>query len=412
MVRAAVVVTGDEVLGGRVSEKNAAFIARQLATRGVILERTVIVGDTRAAIAQTIAELIAGGIRLLCVTGGLGPTYDDLTMQAVADATGRDLALSTAALEMVRERSRGVRRQMQISDDELEAMRRKQATLPEGSDVLAPIGTAPGCVLVHGMCVVVVLPGPPAEAQPMWDQALAEPALASLFGSVTATPQRILRTWGVVESELMTALNTLPEEDLARIGTYTRAGELEIVTPAEITVTVAAVLEAHFPGAVFAHDGEQVETMVAALLGARAERLAVAESCTGGGLGARLTSLPGASSWFDGGVIAYSNAVKQSLLGVSPDILERYGAVSVECAAAMAEGARTATGAEWGVSITGIAGPDGGTDDKPVGTVCIGIAGPTTTATSTRFWGRDRESIRLRSQTAALHHLRWALQSS
>lgn len=195
-VRAAVVVTGDEVLGGRVFEKNAAFIARQLATRGVVLERTVIVGDTRGTIAQTITELIASGIRLLCVTGGLGPTYDDLTMQAVADATGRNLALDASALEMVRERSRGVRRQMHITDSELEAMRRKQATLPEGADVLAPVGTAPGCVLVHGRCVIVVLPGPPAESQPMWDQALIEPAVADLLGSVTATPQRILRTWG------------------------------------------------------------------------------------------------------------------------------------------------------------------------------------------------------------------------
>jgi nicotinamide-nucleotide amidase len=363
-VRAAVVVTGDEVLGGRVLEKNAAFIARQLAERGVTLERTVIVSDTRATIARTITELIADGIRLLCVTGGLGPTYDDLTMQAVADATGRDLALDPAALEMVRERSRGVRRQMHITESELEAMRRKQATLPAGADVLTPVGTAPGCVLVHGLCVIVV----------------------------------------------MTALNTLPQDALARIGTYTRSGELEIVSPAELADEVTAVLEAHFPGSVFAHDGEQVEAMVASLLGANAERLAVAESCTGGGLGARLTSLPGASSWFDGGVIAYSNAVKESLLGVSSAILERYGAVSIECAAAMADGVRVATGAQWGVSITGVAGPGGGTDDKPVGTVCIGIAGPTTTATGTRFWGRDRESIRLRAQTAALHHLRWALQ--
>ena len=410
-VRAAVIVTGDEVLGGRVSEKNAAFIARDLAARGVTLERTVIIGDSRDAIARTITELIGGGLRLLCLTGGLGPTYDDLTMQAVADATGRDLALNDAALEMVRDRSRGVRRQMHITDDELEAMRRKQATIPAGATVLAPVGTAPGCVLLHDRCVVVVLPGPPAEAHPMWDQALDDPAVADLFRQATATPKRILRTWGVVESELMTALNTLPDGTLARIGTYTRSGELEIVSPAEIADQVGAVLEAHFPHSVFARDGEQVETMVATLLEQRSERLAVAESCTGGGLGARLTSLPGASSWFDGGVIAYSNAVKESLLGVPSDIIARFGAVSVECAAAMADGARSATGAQWGVSITGIAGPDGGTDDKPVGTVCIGIAGPTTTATSTRFWGRDRESIRLRAQTAALHHLRWALQN-
>lgn len=189
----------------------------------------------------------------------------------------------------------------------------------------------------------------------------------------------------MVESELMTALNTLPQGALARIGTYTRSGELEIVSPAELADQVTEVLEAHFPGSVFANDGEQVEEMVASLLVASSERLAVAESCTGGGLGARLTTLPGASSWFDGGVIAYSNAVKESLLGVPTDILERHGAVSVECAAAMADGARAATGAQWGVSITGIAGPDGATADKPVGTVCIGIAGPTTTATMTRF---------------------------
>lgn len=408
-VDAAVIVTGDEVLGGRVTEQNAAFIARELASRGVALERTLIVGDSRSTVAQAIRAMVDDGVRLICVTGGLGPTYDDLTMQAVADAVGRGLSLDEGALTMVREQSRGVRRQMQVGDDELEAMRRKQARLPTGAQVLAPVGTAPGCVVVHGRSVIVVLPGPPAEAHPMWAQACDNPEVARILALAPAAPKRILRTWGVVEAELMTALNTLPEGVLARIGTYTRAGELEIVAPLDIANDMGALLDAAFPGAVFARDGEHVEQIIAAALMERGERLAVAESCTGGGLGARLTSFAGASAWFDGGVISYSNEVKRSLLGVPPEVLASHGAVSVECAAAMAEGVRRATGAQWGVSITGIAGPDGGSADKPVGTVCIGVSGAISTSTTTRFWSRDRESIRLRSQTAALHALRCAL---
>jgi nicotinamide-nucleotide amidase len=198
---------------------------------------------------------------------------------------------------------------------------------------------------------------------------------------------------------------------LNAIGTYTRAGELEVVVPSDDADTVCKVIDEHFPGAVFARDGEQVEHLIAQALTARGERLAVAESCTGGGLGARLTTLPGASAWFDGGIIAYSNDVKMRLLHVAREVLAVHGAVSPECAAAMADGARTVSGAQWGVSITGIAGPDGGSVDKPVGTVCIGVAGPVATSYLTRFWTRDRESIRLRAQVAAMHALRLALSA-
>lgn len=410
-LRAAVLVTGDEVLGGRVTEANAAHLARSLAAQGGLVERTLIVGDRLDTVRDAVRALRASGIELLCVTGGLGPTYDDLTMQAVAAATGRGLELDHEALALVEERSRGIRRQMQIADADLDAMRRKQATLPVGAIMLPPVGTAPGCVVADADGLVVVLPGPPNELQPMWEAACAGGPVHDLLARVEARPARTIRTWSVVEAELMTALNRLPEADLATIGTYTRSGELEIVVPEQGADAVIALLRDSFGDAVFAEHGELVEDIVAAALVGRRERLAVAESCTGGGLGARLTARVGASEWFDGGVIAYDNRVKHDVLGVPETVLASDGAVSEASAIAMAEGARRLTGAHWAVSITGIAGPGGGTPDKPVGLVWIGVAGEASHAVRHRFWSRDREAIRARAQTTALHALRIALMS-
>ncbi len=408
--RAAVLVTGDEVLGGRVAEQNAAFIARRLAAHGLPVECTVIVGDRTTTISSAIRRFVAEGYELVCVTGGLGPTYDDMTMQAVADAVGVPLQLDEQALEFVHRRSAGLRAQLHVDDGDLEAMRRKQAMLPRGATVLPPIGTAPGCAVHSGATLVVVLPGPPNEAHPMWQAAVAAGPLADLLARVPPRPTRTIRLWGVVEAELMGVLNHLPEHDLARIGTYTRTGELEIVTPPQLADDVADRLAHAFPGAVFARDGAEVDQLIAGWLIERGERLAVAESCTGGGLGARLTARPGASEWFAGGVIAYANEVKEHVLGVPAQVLATHGAVSGECAAGMAQGVRRATGAEWGVSITGVAGPDGGTPDKPVGLVWIGVAGPAVVRTvEHRFWTRDREGVRLRAQTAALHAVRLTL---
>ncbi len=409
-MRAAVLVTGDEVLGGRVAERNAGFLARSLAERGIAVMRTLIVGDSLDEVQKGLAALVGLGVDLVCTTGGLGPTYDDLTMAAVATATGRPLQLDSDALAMVEERTGSVAHRLNVDATDLDRMRRKQAMLPDGAIVLPPIGTAPGCTLAHDGTLVVVLPGPPWELTGMWHAALASGPLADLVGRHTGAHARTFRLWSVFEAELVPVLDVLGTQALDRIGTYTRDGELEIVVPEDLGEEVRTLLSERFASALFSTDDRHVDALVAAALVARGETLAVGESCTGGGLGGRLTAISGASEWFVGGAITYSNAAKTSLLGVDPVVIVTRGAVSRDCVEQMAEGARRITGATWGVGITGIAGPDGGTPDKPVGLVWIGIAGPDGVhAHEHRLVRADREGIRRRAQTAALHHLRIAL---
>jgi nicotinamide-nucleotide amidase len=411
-VRAAVLVTGDEVLGGRVPERNAAYLARSLAPRGVRVVRTLVVGDSIEEIGEGLRQLLALDVDMVCTSGGLGPTYDDLTMAAVADVTGRPLAVDEAALALVESRSRAVSLRVHVDPQDLERMRRKQATLPQGASVLPPIGTAPGCALDHDGTLIVVLPGPPYELQGMWDVALRAGPVADRVATAEAEPTQTFRLWSIYEAQLVPVLEPLGSDVLDTIGTYTREGELEIVVPASLAATVEALLREHFGTYLFATDDRHVESIVADALMARGQTLAVGESCTGGGLGARLTALPGSSRWFVGGAITYSNEAKVALLGVDPDIISTHGAVSRECVEQMAVGARRVTGADWGVGITGIAGPDGGSDEKPVGLVWIGVAGPddTVVAFEHRLLRSDRETVRRRALTAALHRLRLAIE--
>ena len=355
--------------------------------------------------------LIDLDVDVVCTTGGLGPTYDDLTMAAVAQVTGRPLQLDPTALAMVEERSRSVARHLAVDDEDLDRMRRKQAMLPRGATVLPPIGTAPGCTLMYGNTLIAVLPGPPWELQGMWHAALTSQPLVDLVATSAGVPTRTFRLWSVFEAELVPVLDPLGPEVLDRIGTYTREGELEIVVPASMATEVGELLAHHFGAALFATDDRHVDEIVAQTLTENGQTLAVGESCTGGGLGARLTAMPGASAWFVGGAITYSDAAKTALLGVDPAVIQRHGAVSAECVVQMADGARTVAGASWGVAITGIAGPDGGTPDKPVGLVWIGVADPdgAVHAHEHRLLRADREGVRRRAQTTALHHLRVAL---
>ena len=408
-MRAALLVTGDEVLGGRVGERNAGFLARSLASLGARVERTVIVGDSVTDVGGALRDLLATGVDLVCTTGGLGPTADDLTMAAVAAATNRPLVLNGDALALVRARTRSVPPRPGVDEATLDRLARKQASLPAGSTVLPPIGTAPGCALTHERTLIVVLPGPPSELETMWNGAIAAGPVADLLAAAPAARNRTFRLWAVWEAEIVDHLETLDADDLATVGTYTREGELEIVVPDRLGPRVEGILRAAFGDALFATDERHVDSLVAEALLAGGGTLAVAESCTGGGLGARLTAIPGASAWFLGGAITYSDATKVALLGVDPTLIAAHGAVSAECAAAMATGARTVTGATWALSITGIAGPDGGSPDKPVGLVFIGLAGPDGVATAEHRFRGNREVIRHRSQTAALHHLRTAL---
>lgn len=413
-MRAAILVTGDEILRGRIREANAGILARSLEERGIEIARIEIVGDELDAVLAALGRLLAGGVDLVCVTGGLGPTHDDLTMEAVGRATGRPLAVDAAALEMVRARSLPIRSGAAVQ----RAVQRKQASLPAGAAVLPPAGTAPGAVLEHEGVLVVVLPGPPWELEAMWGAALADqPALAALVARAGGAGERILRIHAVPESVLVAEIDGLGRDvwDRLTVGICARDGELEVTVRSDPADAWAAdALEQRIAdalgAALFSRDGATVDEVVARGLAGAGQTVAVAESCTGGGLGARLTARPGSSAYVLGGVIAYADAVKVDLLGVDPDVLARHGAVSAECAEQMAEGARRRLGSDWALSITGVAGPGGGTPEKPVGLVYVGLSGPSGTShiRLERPWG-GREGIRTRAVASAMHLLRTGL---
>jgi nicotinamide-nucleotide amidase len=371
------------------------------------------VGDGLPAIGGALERLLAARVDLVCVTGGLGPTHDDLTMEAVARVTGRPLRLDEEALAMVRAHSLAVTRRPGVQ----RAIQEKQAMIPEGARVLPPPGTAPGCALVHEGTVIVVLPGPPWELARMWDEALPREPVAGLLARAEVPDERVLRLWAVPESRLVAALEGFDPDAWGRrrVGICARAAELEVTVRARPGDGWAAdALEARIddglPGALFSHDGRTVDDVVAEALVAAGMTVAVAESCTGGLLGARLTERPGSSAYVLGGLITYSDDAKVALLGVDREIIRSRGAVSAECAEAMARGARAALGSDWALSVTGIAGPGGGTAEKPVGLVYIGIAGPGGAVGHVEHRrGGDRQTIRERSVAAALHLLRRSL---
>ncbi len=412
----AILVTGDEVLLGRTREANARYLAADLDRRGLDVVEIRIVPDRRSGAISAVCAMLEGA-ELVITTGGLGPTHDDLTMEVVAAATGRPLALNSDAQRMVRARLALIPGRLLAGSSTPALGEVKQATLPEGAHVLPPVGTAPGCIVETDGGCVVVLPGPPSELQPMWQAALAVAPLARILARAPERRRRTLRLAGVMESEFVTLRDGLDPAIPAGAphGVYTRSGELDVVIDVDQTEPAEALIRAiadHFQDRLFATEGEEVDEIIARGLVARGERLALAESCTGGGLGARLTERPGASTWFLGGVIAYDNAVKERMLAVDPALLASHGAVSLECAEAMAFGARAVTGAEWGLSITGVAGPGGGTPEKPVGLVYLGCVGPKSIEVAELRLPGDRERIRLRAQTLALHLLRQGLAAS
>lgn len=409
IVHAALLVTGTEVLEGRVRDQNGAAIAADLVSLGVTVTRTMVVGDAADDIAHGAEFLLGMDVDLLVVTGGLGPTHDDRTMQAIARVLGVPLALDDAAFVQVRAAAAAL--PQHASQAVRDAGARKQATLPLGARALPPSGTAPGAVLTAGGVIVVVLPGPPWECIDSWRAACATPELVALFGAAGMEPPVTLRLAGVVESQFIEALAGAGGGEGVDVGVCARPGELEVTLrpPGRGAMALEEFLGERFPGAIFSRDGAELEEVLGRELIRRGETLATAESCTGGMLGERLTRVQGASGWYAGGVIAYDNAVKVRVLGVAEQVLIGFGAVSGECAAAMAQGARLALSSTWAVSVTGIAGPGGGTPMKPVGLVYLAVAGPTNTITRELHLHGDRERVRGRAATLALHMVREAL---
>jgi nicotinamide-nucleotide amidase len=423
-VRAGIVVTGTEVLSGIIADRNGPWLSERLRERGVQLAHIDIVGDRPADLRAALEFLAREDVDLVITSGGLGPTADDLTAQVVADFAGRPLALD-AALEQriwaILERLRA--RAGTLDAEALRAANRKQALIPEGATVLEPVGTAPGLVVPPADGAgptVVVLPGPPRELQPMWETAVATPALQALLADAGTYEQRMLRMWGVPESELAGSLRALEADgvpmDALEVTTCLRRGEIEVATvfaPAaaqQYDAFEAALIERHGER-VFSRDGRTIDDIVAALLsGPPVLTIATAESCTGGLMAGRLTDRAGSSAYVLGGVTAYSNPAKVALAGVPAALIERHGAVSPEVATALADGARERFGADVGIGITGIAGPGGGTPEKPVGTVCLSVAAGSERLDRTVVLPGDRATVRERTTTVAMHLLRRLLE--
>jgi nicotinamide-nucleotide amidase len=416
--RAGIVVTGTEVLTGRVADRNGPWLAEQLRLAGVDVAHIVVVGDRPQDLRAALAFLADTGVDVIITSGGLGPTADDLTAAVVADFQGRppvlDPGLEQQIATIIARLSAG--RGWQLAPAATAAATRKQALVPDGAGVLPPVGTAPGLVVppADGRTgpPVIVLPGPPAELQPMWPAALDHPAVEQALAGRAELRQRTIRLWGTPESELAATLreNAGRLTDL-EITTCLSGGELEIVTrfgPAAETAfdAFAAVVQTTYSDTLFSADGRTVDDIVADALLAQGLTIATAESCTAGLLAARLTERPGSSAYVLGGFVTYANQAKHDMVGVPLDLIDRVGAVSAEVAEAMATGARDRVGTDLGVGITGVAGPGGGTEDKPVGLVHLCVVGPgKTVARRIRVPG-SRADVRNRSVVVAMHLLR------
>lgn len=415
--RAGIVVTGTEVLTGRVQDANGPWIADRLLELGVELAHITICGDRSADIEAQLRFLAAEGVDLIVTSGGLGPTADDMTVEVVARFCGRPLVLDDEVENTIANILKNLMARFEGVDfDAVRAANRKQAMIPEGAQVLEPVGTAPG-VVVPGPPTVIVLPGPPRELQPMWRRAIETPAAQQAISGRTVYRQETVRMFGLPESGLADTLRdaeaSVPNFESLEITTCLRRGEIEMVTryePAKAGIAdsyaklMQLVRERHGEQ-LFSEDGSRIDDLVARLLAGR--RIATAESCTAGLVAARLTDRPGSSDYVAGGVVAYSNEAKVELLGVDPALIAEHGAVSEPVAEAMAAGALRRFGADTAVAITGIAGPGGGTEEKPVGTVCftVMLADGRAVTRTLRLPG-NRSDIRERSTTVAMHLLR------
>jgi nicotinamide-nucleotide amidase len=438
--RAGIVVTGTEVLTGRVSDRNGPWLAERLREIGVDIAYTTIVGDRPEDMHAALEFMAERGLDVVLTSGGLGPTADDMTAEVVGRFQGREMVLDEALSGRIAEIVAPLMKRWPNIDPEAIAMaNRKQATVPRGATVLEPVGTAPGLVVPPGDTsgpaaqspTIVVLPGPPRELQPMWRQALETEALQTALAGASELVQRTVRLFGIPESEIAETLRVAERDgvELERLEVTTclKRGEVEVVTRFEPDAQDAydaleAAIAARHADTLFSRDGSTVDQQVAALLLAGRPgtpgsplKIAVAESCTGGLLAARLTELAGASEYFSGAIVAYSNEAKVSLAGVPSELIERHGAVSQEVAKALADGARAALGVDVGVGITGVAGPGGGSEQKPVGLVWVSVtlagADPSQTHEVTRSVNLPggRADVRDRATTIAMHLVRRVL---
>ena len=416
--RAGILVTGTEVLTGIISDRNGPWLSERLRELGVDTAMIQIVGDRPGDLLAALESMRDQGMAMVVTSGGLGPTADDLTAEVVGGFCGREMVLDAALERRIAEILEPMmKRWPGLDRDAIRRSNQKQAVIPEGATVLDPVGTAPGLVVPPRSGTgptVVVLPGPPRELRPMWEAAVATDAFVAAIAGATTYVNEVVRLFGIPESEIANTLRAASEAGLdlepLEITTCLRRGEIEVATRYEPPAreAYAALLEfirSRHADTLFSEDGSTIDEQLAGLLSGHT--IALAESCTGGMLAARLTDRAGASTYFRGGLVVYSNEAKVELAGVDPGLIERFGAVSTQVAVSLAEGAARRLGASIGVGITGIAGPGGGTAEKPVGLVCISVCdreGRSITH-STRMPG-GRSDVRDRSVTVAMHMLR------
>jgi nicotinamide-nucleotide amidase len=402
--RSHVLVTGSELIRGGRQDSNGPFLAEELTRRGLEPSSIRIVGDGPDQLEPAIREGLEAD--LLVLSGGLGPTHDDRTVELLARAAGLEAVVVPELEEEIEAVSRRIAERLGRPYAEFEEGVRKQATVPAGGRVIGIAGTAPGLVVETGGAVAVVLPGPPPELRRLWAEALEDEAVRAVLDRSVPPKRRVLRVYGVSESAVARALAEAggePEGVQATICAH--AGEIwvELFGEAE---ELADTLRGALGGSVFSEDDRPVEQLVLEAARERGLSLAAAESCTGGLVAARLTSVPGSSDVFRGGIVSYDNEVKRVQLAVREETLAEHGAVSAETAAEMALGACASLGADVAVSVTGIAGPGGGTPEKPVGLVYLYASGPGAEQGRELRLPGDREAVRRRATAAALHLLR------
>jgi nicotinamide-nucleotide amidase len=417
-VRAGILVTGTEVLSGIISDRNGPWLSERLSDIGVDAAMIQIVGDRPDDLLAALRFMADQGMALIVTSGGLGPTADDLTAEIVGRFAGREMVLDAELEEKIAEILRPLmNRWPGLDPDAIRASNRKQAVVPDGATVIDPVGTAPGLVVPPASGsgpTVVVLPGPPRELHEMWAMAIETDAFRAAIAGATTYRHGVMRLFGIPESEIANTLEAAEAAgvplDPLEITTCLRRGEIEVSTRYEPSAESAYRALADFIAErhgeqLFSPDGATVDEQVVSLLSGR--MVGVAESCTGGLMSARLTERAGSSAYFAGGLVVYANEAKMILAGVDAELIERFGAVSTQVAEALASGAADRLDADVGIGITGIAGPDGGTPEKPVGTVCFSVClrDGTRLTRSTRLPG-SRSDVRDRSTTVAMHLLR------
>jgi len=406
-MRAEIIATGTELLSGGVIDTNSLFLSEELMLIGLETAFKTVVGDDEQDMEEALRRAF-GRAAVVIITGGIGPTEDDITRKVLAKVIKKRLVLNEDALKAIHTRLAGRGKEFAASND-------RQALIPTGARLLQnPIGIAPGFFSDEEGLFIAVLPGVPKEMQAMFNEGL-RPALEERFVGRTFIRRRVLRTCGLSESAVNQAIQNILKGSEPAVGLTAKETGVDIRIIArgshaervqeQVDRTDAGIRE-KLGDAVYGVDGQELEEVVGALLKQRRLRLAVAESCTGGLIGGRITSIVGSSEYFERGVVVYSYLAKTEMLGVPQDLIEQYGAVSGQVAEAMAQGIRQSAHTDLGLSVTGIAGPGGGTEKKPVGLVYTALASAQgVKAVEYRFLG-TREQVRIRASQMALDMVR------